>query len=165
MNEKKFVIATIVVTVLIVVGAVVFIGKSEANKPSVALTEDVNVEVGETSYDWGTIKLSGGDAVKTFDIKNTGTTALKLYNVSTSCMCTTAQVLIDETKSPFFGMHQKSSWMGEVAPGKVATLSVVFDPDFHGPQGVGDISRQVTVATNDKSQPTLTFNLTAKVVN
>ena len=34
-----------------------------------------------TSFDWNTIPMSKGNAVKSFTIKNTGTDILKLYNV------------------------------------------------------------------------------------
>lgn len=165
MNEKKFIFITIAVTILIIAGAVIFLGKSESQKPQVAAVTNVSLTTDSTSFDWGTIKLKGGKVDKTFTITNTGSDTLKLYEVVTSCLCTTAQVKINGNVSPYFAMHQKSSWVGEVAPGETAELEVVFDPAFHGPQGVGDITRMITVKTNAQSQPEVSFNLTAKVVN
>lgn len=120
--------------------------------------------VTETNYDWGEIKINGGNAEKVFFIKNAGTGPLKLSGVSTSCMCTTAQVIIDGKGSPFFGMHQKSSWIGEVPAGKQAELKIVFDPAFHGPSGIGQMTRQIEVDTNDKNNPKLEFTLKGNVV-
>ncbi len=164
MSEKKFIFFTVGVTALIIAGAVLFLGKSESQQPKVTAVTNVAVTTAATSFDWGTIKINGGKVNKTFTIKNTGSDILKLYDVSTSCMCTTAQVKIDGQVSPYFGMHQQSSWVGEVSPGKSAELEVVFDPAFHGPEGVGDITRMVTVKTNSQSSPELVFSLTAKVV-
>jgi len=79
-------------------------------------------------------------------------------------MCTTAQVIIDGKSSPLFKMHQKSAWTGEVQPGKEAELKVIFDPAFHGPSGVGAMTRQIEVATNDKNNPKLEFMLKGVVV-
>lgn len=78
-------------------------------------------------------------------------------------MCTTAQLIIGDTKSPEFGMHSKSAYVMEVPGGETAELKVVFDPAFHGPNGVGPINRQITVETNDPSSPVLNFMLTAMV--
>ena len=121
-------------------------------------------EVPVTSFDWGTIDYGGGDAIAEFIINNPGSGPLSLSEVSTSCMCTTAQIIINDQKSPFFVMHQKSSWIGQIPPGVQAKLKVVFDPAFHGPSGVGPVVRQVVMKTNDPEHPKLEFNLTGTVV-
>ena len=79
-------------------------------------------------------------------------------------MCTTAQLKTAEQSSKKFGMHQKNSSVFEVNPGETAELLVEFDPAFHGPSGVGMISRTITMNTNDTKNPTLEFSLTANVV-
>jgi len=61
-------------------------------------------------------------------------------------------------------MHEKSSSVFEVKPGETAELLVEFDPAFHGPSGVGPITRTITMNTNDVKNPVLSFNLTANVV-
>lgn len=60
-------------------------------------------------------------------------------------------------------MHSNSKYVTEVAPGQSAKLTVIFDPLFHGPNGIGDITRTITMSTNDKANPTLGFFLSAKV--
>lgn len=159
----SFLIGIIVVTVLILGGAVYFGTKMGATTQVTADTQ-VETQIGETKYDWGTIDINGGIVSKSFTIENSGSTPLKLYDVKTSCACTTAQLKTDNNSSKKFGMHEKNSRVFEVAPGESAEVLVEFDPLFHGPSGVGPISRTVTMNTNDANRPTLSFQLSANVV-
>lgn len=163
-KTDKFIIGIILASFLILAGAV-FLASRIEGPPEVVASQNAKAQVAETKHDWEEIKLNGGDVKKTFVIKNAGTDPLQLANIKTSCMCTTAQVKIGEEQSPFFGMHSKSSWLGEVIPGENAELEIVFDPAYHGPSGLGPITREVVVETNDKDNPQLTFTLTANVVN
>uniref|UniRef100_A0A831YSY1 DUF1573 domain-containing protein n=1 Tax=candidate division WWE3 bacterium TaxID=2053526 RepID=A0A831YSY1_UNCKA len=117
-----------------------------------------------TSFEWGEIKIDGGNATHEFTIENKGTGELELANLVTSCACTSAQVTINETASPYFGMHSNSSWVGKVAPGETATLSVIFDPLFHGPEAVGPMERFIAVETNDPQNARMEFKLSGNVI-
>lgn len=150
-------------TLLLIFGGVVLVTKTN-NTAVLSQSEAVQVNTDRTDYDWGEIGINNGKVWAEFVIANTGSAPLELGNVKTSCACTTAQVVIDGQASPYFGMHTKSGWTGEVAPGESAKLIVEFDPLFHGPQGVGQITRQTTVETNDPTQKLLTFITTAEVV-
>lgn len=157
--------------VLIILGLITFsilgLGVWLLSRPvgvEIPKSDQAKAEVAEANHDWGEIKIDGGKAEKVFVIKSIGEGPLKLSDVSTSCMCTTAQVIIDGKGSPLFGMHQKSSWAGEIPAGKEAELKIVFDPAFHGPSGVGAMTRQIEVATNDKNNPKLEFLLKGIVV-
>lgn len=162
-GPDKFIIGIVVVTVLIL-GIAVFFGTRMGSTPQVTADSQVSVSVDANKYDWGTIDYDKGIVSKNFGIKNTSNTTLKLYNVKTSCMCTTAQLKTPEVTSKKFGMHESSSDVVEVKPGETAELVVEFDPAFHGPSGVGPITRTITMSTNDTKNPTLTFNLTGTVV-
>ena len=160
--EKKLIILTIVSTIIIVVAGSVWLSSSSA--PQISASQNAKAYViSPTSADWGQIPMYKGTVTKEFTLKNTGTDTLKLFNIKTSCHCTKAHMTIDSNDSPDFGMDSYSSWVGEVAPGKEAKLSVIFDPAYHGPQGVGPISRFVSVETNDKTNPKLTFTVTGTV--
>lgn len=159
----SFLIGIVVVTVLILGGAVYF-GTKMGATTQVSADTQVETQIGETKYDWGTIDINGGIVSKSFTIENSGTTPLKLYDVKTSCMCTTAQLKTASNSSKKFGMHEKNRSVFEVAPGESAEVLVEFDPLFHGPSGVGPISRTVTMNTNDANRPTLSFQLSANVV-
>lgn len=159
----KFIIGIVLASFLILAGAIFFASRIEG-PPEVVASQSAKVQVESSKHDWGEIKLNGGDVKKTFVIKNIGTDPLQLANIQTSCMCTTAQVKIGEDISPRFGMHSRSSWIGKVPVGKQAELEIVFDPAYHGSSGIGPITREVIVETNDKTNPQLTFTLTANVI-
>lgn len=162
-GPDKFIIGIVVVTVLIL-GIAVFFGTRMGATPQVTADSQVSVSVDSNKYDWGTIDYDKGIVSKNFEIKNTSDIALKLYNVKTSCMCTTAQLKTSDVTSKKFQMHESSSDVIEVKPGETAELIVEFDPAFHGPSGVGPITRTITMSTNDTKNSTLTFNLTGNVV-
>lgn len=164
MNDTKLVIVLTISTLIILFGGIFLVTKT-TQTPEVTMSQNAKAYVVDpTSFDWGNIPINEGDATKTFIIKNTGSDVLKLMNVKTSCHCTKAYVTIDGKESPNFGMSGISSWVGKVAPKKEAKLTVIFDPAFHGPQGVGPINRFVLVETNDKGNSKLTFTLTGTVV-
>ena len=161
---SKFLIGSIIATIVILFGGVFLVSKI-GNTPQLEVAQEASLSIEETSHTWGDIGINDGNVQKTFIIKNSGPGTLELANIATSCMCTTAQVIIDGKPSPHFGMHSKSGWVGEVSPNGEAELIVEFDPAFHGPSGVGQITRQINLETNDANQPKLTFNLTANVIN
>lgn len=163
MNDKKIIIGFIMFTLLILGGGV-YVLSNTITSTQVSPSQNAKVEVDQKTFDWGNIPYSGGDVTKTFTIKNTGSDALKLTGVKTSCTCTKAQIIIDGSTSPYFSMHSTSSWVGEVAPGKQAELTVIFDPAFHGPQGVGPVERLVSMQTNDPQNPNLEFSLKGVVI-
>ncbi len=162
MGESKLIVGLVGGSALLVMGAVV-VGMKWGSSAKVAVNNQAKVSVENSSYDWGEIGINDGDAEAVFEIKNEGSEALKLYNVTTSCACTSAQLSLNDKVSPLFGMHSKSGYVMEVPAGEAATLKVVYDPNFHGPNGVGAISRQVSVATNDPDKAELTFWLSAMV--
>lgn len=169
MNHNKigfidpFILWTGIITVLILVGAV-FLGIKSGGKPSVDESNQVKISLSGTSADWGTIDYDKGIVSKSFEIKNDGTETLQLFDVKTSCMCTTAQLITPSKTSQKFQMHDESSSVFTVGPGETAQLLVEFDPAFHGPSGVGPITRTITLETNDVSQKELSFELTGTVV-
>lgn len=160
----KFLLGIVLLTIISLVVVVFFATRSGGARAEIEADTQVETIVTENKYDWGTIDIKGGIATKSFPIKNSGSSALKLFNVKTSCMCTTAQLKTSEVTSKKFQMHENSSDVIEVKPGETAELIVEFDPAFHGPSGVGPITRIITMSTNDIKNPTLTFNLAANVV-
>lgn len=164
MSEKKLIILLTVLTIGVLLGGVYILGAT-TNTAQVVTSQSAKAYVADpTSFDWGNIPMYKGNVTRSFVIKNTGTDILKLYNLKTSCHCTKAYITINGSDSPTFGMDTLSSWVGEVSPGGEAKLTVLFDPAYHGPGGVGPINRFVSVETNDKANTKLTFTLTGAVV-
>lgn len=163
--NTKVVTGIVVSTVLVLLFAVFVISSPSNNPPRINASGNANAyTLDPTSYDWGDISYDGETATKSFKIKNKGTDTLKLYNVKTSCHCTKAQLITGDQQSPLFGMSDVSSWISEVKPGEEATLVVRFDQRYHGPQGLGPVTRFVSVDTNDRSNSKLTFTLTGTVI-
>ena len=118
----------------------------------------------ETIYDFGAISMKNGDVARSFRITNPTATDIELKTVVTSCMCTKAYIEGGaSTKGPF-GMPG----MGFVPPadelikaGESRDIKVVYDPNAHGPAGVGAIDRFVTLT--DASGGTLELEIKAMV--
>lgn len=159
----KPVIIGLGLTLLLILGGVILVSRTN-NAAVLSQNQEVKAGVDRTEHDWGQIGINNGKVRAEFAITNSGMAALQLANVVTSCACTTAQVVIGGKASPYFGMHTKSGWTGQIEPGQSAKLVVEFDPLFHGPQGIGQITRQTTVETNDPGQRQLTFITTAEVI-
>ena len=99
----------------------------------------------ETAYDFGTISMKDGDVAKEFIITNPTDGDITLETLVTSCMCTQAFIVrADGTAKGPFGMPG----MGRVPPadelmkaGESRSIRMVYDPNAHGPAGVGQIDR------------------------
>lgn len=161
----KFIISIIAVSLIVVIaGSAIMSGNTGTDSRSkIEVNENTKIVLDKTSHDWGTIGLNDGNVEHVFEVKNEGTEELTLSNIVTSCMCTTAQLILNDQQSPVFGMHTKSDYQLNVPAGETALLKIVFDPAFHGPSGVGPINRQITVDTNNPDKSKLQFTLTAMV--
>jgi hypothetical protein len=119
----------------------------------------------ETFYDFGTISMKNGLVNKEFTVTNATTKDIEVPTLVTSCMCTKAYVVEADgsTKGPF-GMPA----MGYVPPvnelikaGESRTIRVVYDPNAHGPAGVGNIDRFAILT--DAAGGTIRFEIKALV--
>jgi len=119
----------------------------------------------EEFYDFGTISMKNGEVTKEFKITNSSKGDVVLSKVLTSCMCTSAYIVKSDgsAKGPF-GMagHGAAPSVDEVIKvGEDRIVRVVFDPNAHGPAGVGYIDRFITLT--DTSNNTLQFEVKAVV--
>lgn len=167
MNERKIIIGIVIFTLLIFIGGIFLFGKTSA-KPDLTKTAGAKIEALETAYDFQTIQLSGGLVSHNFKVRNVGTEELRLANFATSCMCTKVSFKTASGEGPQFGMKGMSKtidWMGKLQPGEEGEIVAVFDPAFHGPQGVGPIDRLVSFETNDPDKPYIEFSFKGTVGN
>lgn len=122
------------------------------------------IEIAHLEYDAGVISMVDGLIKHTYEIKNIGKGDLKIEEIRTSCMCTTARLRIGSQLSREFGMHDNSfGWSETIAPGETGYLDVIFDPAFHGPSGIGQITRAIYILTNDPANKNIEFLLTANI--
>lgn len=118
----------------------------------------------EKSYDFGTISMKNGLVNHVFKITNASTQDMFVQKVATSCMCTTAYIENAGGEKGPFGMEG----MGYVPPaneiikaGESRNIKVVYDPNAHGPAGIGMIDRLVYLT--DASDNTLQLEIKAIV--
>jgi len=119
----------------------------------------------ETFYDFGKISMANGDVSKTFKVTNESNEDVLIPSLTTSCMCTHAYFIeSDGNKSGPFGMPG----MGVVPKlnkiikaGESADIEVVYDPNAHGPAGIGMIDRFVYLEDADGNK--LQFEIKANV--
>ncbi len=143
--DKKFVLSVIVVIVAIF-GLMFFskpYQKENLGGGSALASPFVS---SEKIYDFGTISMKNGDVEKIFRVVNSADKDINLKKVTTSCMCTKAYVFGARGEKGPFGMPG----MGYVPPaneiikaGQSVDIKVVYDPNAHGPAGVGPIDRFV----------------------
>lgn len=114
----------------------------------------------ETFYDFGRISMKNGNVSHKFRIKNSGTSPLTIKKMYTSCMCTVASLLTGDEKFGPFGMAGHGfipEINKEMAPGQEMDVEVVFDPNAHGPAGIGLIERVVRIENSGGNPLELNF--------
>ncbi|OHB17847.1 MAG: hypothetical protein A2749_02545 [Parcubacteria group bacterium RIFCSPHIGHO2_01_FULL_45_26] len=118
-----------------------------------AVSEIPRLSASEMFYDFGTISMKKGEVQKEFVISNSSDKEIKLKTILTSCMCTKAYLLRPDGKNKGpFGMPG----MGYIPPadelietGGSRIVRVVYDPNAHGPAGVGQIERTVMLTDSN----------------
>lgn len=142
---------TIIITVIIVaaIGGLIWWGSSKQVPPVQDTGEKSALTTTSNLYDFGTISMKDGLVTKEFVINNPTDKDIFVPTLVTSCMCTKAYAVLPDgtTKGPF-GMPS----MGYVPPvnatveaGGNIVVRAVYDPNAHGPAGVGQIDRFITL--------------------
>jgi hypothetical protein len=152
---KQLTIATLAGIVLVGIGIALLyaqpknLEQTAGNNQQLAPTV---LEVSEKLHDFGTVSMKNGKVSKIFRIKNTQSEALSLNKLYTSCMCTEATLNISgKTQGPFGmpGHGFTRAFTETLQPQEEATVEVVFDPNAHGPSGIGTIERAVTLENTE----------------
>jgi len=138
---------TITIVTLIVAGLVVImmLGREGQNNQASAIkvAGASHLSIEETIYDFGDIKMADGNVEKIFTFKNQTTEDIKLSKLETSCMCTSAFIENGGQLRGPFGMEgmQNNNTQEVIKAGASFNVKVVYDPNAHGPAGVGTIDR------------------------
>ncbi|TSA46307.1 DUF1573 domain-containing protein, partial [bacterium] len=128
------------------------------NNPKGSLVSDATI------HDFGTISMKNGNVSKVFKISNPTSQDIKLKSIATSCMCTTAYMLQGSERMGPYGMEGMGGMtqMDEVIKGgESKDIEVVYDPNAHGPAGVGAVDRYVDI--KDASGGVLRLEIKASV--
>ena len=140
--------------VLLAIGGLFFWGRvNQAASSETPSGSASALAAAETFYDFGKISMKNGNVEKTFEIVNPTGKDITLASLTTSCMCTTAFIVNGGTRRGPFGMPGHGGPVpraNEVIPagGKLG-IAVVYDPNAHGPAGVGPVNRLVYLVDDD----------------
>ena len=145
-----------IVLVVAVLGGLIWLARPKQEAPVLPVAGPESALVAEESqYDFGTISMAAGDVSHQFKIRNTGLEPVNIRKIYTSCMCTTAKLLMNGKSFGPYGMPGHGmipSLNQEIPAGGEAEMEVIFDPAAHGPAGVGKIERAVIIE-NDAADP------------
>lgn len=156
----KLVIMFVVVTIGLLLGMTILLAAGSGPKVGNVSANSPKASVVATVFDLGTMKVADVKQAE-FTIKNDGRESLKIINMNSSCGCTKGQFIYKGKASPEFGMHAQSGYLGAVAAGEEAQVRVIYRPAEMPVYGA--VEREVSVETNDPTQPKLTFKVTARV--
>ena len=172
MKTKQVITWTLIVVGMF--GLLYFAGKNVSNPQSKKIgaeNELVNTNTSqliaeEELYDFGTISMKNGNVSKVFKISNLSEGDVNLMSISTSCMCTVAYIMgQDGNKKGPFGMPGHGGAVSKaneiIKAGETRDIEVVYDPNAHGPSGVGKIDRFVYL--EDSNGNKLQFEIKANV--
>lgn len=166
--DKKFIIFIIVLSLGIIGVAILLVSPSSTNtKAVISKTAGAKVSVDHNFKTVGDIAYSKGILYHSFPIENKGNKDLEIANMATSCTCTKVFLKIEGKDGPNFGMKgmsTPSSWKGILKPGEKGEVIAAFDATYHGPQGVGKVSRMVSFETNDPDNPYIELSFEGEVV-
>lgn len=156
------IIISIILGILVLGGLIWFARPDGQNNNVVSATSNGTLTIEEASnYDFGTISMAGGDVKHQFKIKNTSGESVTINKIYTSCMCTTAELMIGSKQFGPFGMPGHSAIPrieGVINSNEEVIVEVVYDPAAHGPAGVGRIQRAVTLENNAGRPVELSFS-------
>lgn len=172
--KNKIIVYTIIVTVLFV--GIFLYAKPDKNENKKINGEEISnshpAKIGNTLtaeeifYDFGMISMKNGNVSKSFKIINSTNEDVKLPSLTTSCMCTKAYFIdsAGNKKGPFGmpGMGFVPKLNATIKAGAAGEIEAVYDPNAHGPAGVGMIDRFIYLedANNNKLQFEIKANVT-----
>ena len=169
----KPILFIVVIPTLFIAGVVFLTTRSqstEAGDQDALGLSNASYKMDKSSYSFGTISMNDGTVETFYELTNTGNEDIFVQELFTSCMCTKAQlILADDTQTGLYGMKghggQNDFYVGKtIKSGETVKVKAIFDPNAHGPQGVGTIKRNITLSTNLKDNPNIQFSFDAEVI-
>lgn len=145
--------------VALAIGGLFIWGRVNQTDPIDAAAQSASaLTAAETFFDFGIISMADGVVEKVFEVTNSTGRDITLSSVTTSCMCTKAFIQKDGERRGPFGMpgHGQVPPANEViSAGETLAIAVVYDPNAHGPAGVGVTDRFIYLVDDAGGQLTL----------
>ena len=163
-SDANVIIGAIFASVVIIAGAVFLLGNDKSPKRESLGAATMTID--KTFEDFGDMKADE-EKTATFTITNTSDAILRIWNVSTSCDCTFATVVIGgvasgEFKMPAHMIASLKNWIGEVPAKQTATLNVTYKPKIMPVTGI--VTRQTRFSTNDPKNAEVEVSVKANVL-
>jgi hypothetical protein len=140
-------------------GVVFFLNQPSEHEQIRGAGDERNIlQADKESYDFGTISMKNGKVKTTFKIKNPTAETITLHKVYTTCMCTVAKLSVNGVTEGPFGMPGHGAIptiQQKLEPNQEADIEVEYDPNAHGPSGVGRIERSIIIEGKDTKLATL----------
>ena len=164
MNKKA--IIGIFIGIVVIISGLIWLGGATTDQNGQANTGSVlgSLKAEETLFDFGTISMVNGKVNHEFRVTNNSQQPVTLNKVYTSCMCTAANLKLNGKTYGLFGMEGMgglTSTNATINPGDMAIIEAIYDPNAHGPAGVGSIDRFIYLQDPDGAQ--LKFEIKAVV--
>lgn len=142
----------VIIAILAIVFGLIWVGGR--NQTSSPVTSQLKTGTGnllsapEALFDFGNISMAKGKVSHNFKIINPTAKDILIPSVTTSCMCTVANIVKpDGSKIGPFGMPGHGGYVPKadelIKAGETREIEVIYDPAAHGPAGVGPIDRFV----------------------
>lgn len=164
MENIKTITISLILLVLVIGGLVWFSGKN--GRPQTAAIDSGSLggilTAKETDYDFGNVGIKNGLVNHEYILENASDKTVKIGEVATSCMCTTAQLIVNGKTYGPFGMpgHLGVSKAGAIVnPGEKIIVKATFDPAAHGPTGIGEVFREIYIDAGADKPLTLSFRV------
>lgn len=155
MNKKA--IISIILGTVVMTGVLIWLGQPTANQSSGQTNSSTSLlKSDETFFDFGTISMKDGNVTKEFVVTNPTNEDILVTTLETSCMCTKAFMVKPDgtTKGPFGMRSMGYAWPvnDTIKAGENRIVRVVYDPNAHGPAGVGRIDRFIILTEDSGSK-------------
>lgn len=162
-KKYKYSIVAVLITFFALLMSFTFFNNNFDIRPNGKLSDN------QTSQNLGDLPMSEGIKKVTFTYTNFSDKTLQLNNLYTTCMCTKAKISIDDTQSSFAGMKGHSAGLKPINPnmtlhpGETVVVHAEFDPNAHGPDATGPITRSIILNTNDNELQQIEFKFSGIV--
>jgi hypothetical protein len=118
------------------------------------------IQVSPPSHNFGTIPQV--ERTVTIAVSNTGEGNLRITEITTSCVCTSAVFEVGgRTSPPFSGSTPQDGWSETLLPGQQGSLEVTYDPTMFSDSG--QVTRIVYIESNDPDDSTVEITIRATV--
>ncbi|KKS74860.1 MAG: hypothetical protein UV48_C0026G0006 [Candidatus Azambacteria bacterium GW2011_GWA2_42_9] len=148
-----------------VIGGLVWFGGKNGRSQTATINNEASggiLTVKEINYDFGDVGIKNGLIDHEYILENASDKMVKIGEVSTSCMCTSAEIKTGDKKYGPFGMpgHSGASRANIIVnSGEKIIVKATFDPAAHGPAGIGMVERAIFIDTGAAEPLTLTFKV------